>query len=64
MSETYEKLFTVPSMFQKVSQTFTSVVNVFMKLVKHFVLFKFVSIMFQFSQKREQKVSPISKHNV
>jgi hypothetical protein len=38
-----------------VSESFTSIVNVFMKLVKHFLLFKFVSIIFQFCQKGNKK---------
>jgi hypothetical protein len=50
--ETCLKLMKKNLLFKKyVSQSFTNVAHVFMKLVKHFLIFKSILIMFQFCQK-------------
>jgi hypothetical protein len=49
--ETCLKLVKIIYCSKYVSQSFTSVVDVFMKLVKYFLLFKFVSICFSFVKK-------------
>jgi hypothetical protein len=49
-TETRENLFIVQNMFHKVSH----MSHMFLKLVKHFLPFKFVLIMFQFYRKGDK----------